>query len=361
MVAIELAGRIGARARRRAYDALAGALFVSTLLGAGTINGQTALGPPPEAAPSAWMGLIGEYGDGNRMLISERDGSLDATVEWLAPYAMRQISANVFQWPREGLYGGSRLTFDVGANGRARQLTVGGIVYPRRQIGPESGTQLRVTPVRPVEELRPIALAAKPPVEPPSARKPDLVELTKLDSTIKLEIRYATTNNFLGSRMYTQARAFMQRPAAEAVVRISRALHKRGYGLLIHDAYRPWYVTKIFWDATPADKKWLIANPAHGSMHNRGCAVDLTLYDLKTGQPVEMVSTYDESTDRAYAEYPGGTSLQRWHRALLRSVMEAEGFTANPQEWWHFDYKDWHDYPIMNVTFEQISATKDAH
>jgi zinc D-Ala-D-Ala dipeptidase len=158
--------------------------------------------------------------------------------------------------------------------------------------------------------------------------------------------------------MYTQARAFMQRPAAEAVVRASRELHKRGYGLLIHDAYRPWYVTKIFWDATPADKKWLVANPAHGSMHNRGCAVDLTLYDLGTGKPVEMVSTYDESTDRAYAEYPGGTSLQRWHRALLRSVMEAEGFTANPQEWWHFDYKDWRDYPIMNVTFEQISAEK---
>lgn len=358
---IDFAARWIGGMRRNTRNGLACMALLLAIFNASTVPAQTIVGPPPKAAPAAWMGLIGEYGGDNRMLISERDGSLYATVEWLTPYPVRQLSTDVFQWPHEGLYGGSRVTFQRGANGRATQLTVGGIVFPRRQIGPESGTQLRVTPVRPVEELRPIALAAKPPAEPPSARKPDLVELTTLDSTIKLEIRYATTTNFLGSRMYTQARAFMQRPAAEAVVRASRQLRKQGYGLLIHDAYRPWYVTKIFWDATPADKKWLVANPAHGSLHNRGCAVDLTLYDLKTGKPIEMVSTYDESTDRAYADYPGGTSLQRWHRALLRSTMEAEGFSANPQEWWHFDYKDWRDYPIMNVTFEKISATKDAH
>ena len=114
--------------------------------------------------------------------------------------------------------------------------------------------------------------------------------------------------------------------------------------MLIHDAYRPWYVTKVFWDATPDDKKVFVANPANGSRHNRGCAVDLTLYDLKTRKPVEMVSTYDETTARAYPDYPGGTSLQRWHRKLLRDAMEAEGFTVYEAEWWHFDYKDWKSY-----------------
>jgi D-alanyl-D-alanine dipeptidase len=180
------------------------------------------------------------------------------------------------------------------------------------------------------------------------------VELVKVDPSIKLDIRYATTNNFLGAAFYSQARAFLQRPAAEAVARASAALHKSGYGLLVHDGYRPWYVTKAFWDATPNDKKWLVANPASGSKHNRGCAVDLTLYDLATGKVVEMPSTYDESTQRAYAFYPGGTDLQRWHRALLRRAMEAEGFTVNPTEWWHFDYKDWKDYAIGNIRFEQI-------
>jgi D-alanyl-D-alanine dipeptidase len=146
----------------------------------------------------------------------------------------------------------------------------------------------------------------------------------------------------------------MQRPAAEAVVRASARLHALGYGLLIHDAYRPWYVTRVFWDATPDDKKVFVADPAKGSRHNRGCAVDLTLYDLKTGKPIEMVSTYDETTARAYPDYPGGTSLQRWHRALLRAAMEAEGFTVYEAEWWHFDYKDWRKYLIGNLKFEQI-------
>jgi len=86
----------------------------------------------------------------------------------------------------------------------------------------------------------------------------------------------------------------------------------------------------------------------------RGAAVDLTLYDLATGAVIDMPSTYDESTPRAYAFYPGGTSLQRWHRALLRRLMEAEGFTVNPDEWWHFDYKDWRRYALGNVAFEQI-------
>ena len=119
--------------------------------------------------------------------------------------------------------------------------------------------------------------------------------------------------------------------------------------------YRPWYVTKVFWDATPDDKKIFVADPSQGSRHNRGAAVDITLYDLKTGKPVEMVSTYDETTDRAYADYPGGTSLQRWHRKLLRDAMESEGFTVFPFEWWHFDYQDWRRYRIGNVRFEEIA------
>ena len=122
----------------------------------------------------------------------------------------------------------------------------------------------------------------------------------------------------------------------------------------MHDGYRPWYVTKIFWDATPQDKKWLVANPAQGSRHNRGAAVDLTLYRLATGRAVEMPSTYDETTDRARAEYPGGTSLQRYHRALLRRALEHEGFLHNASEWWHFDFKDWREYPILNVPFEKL-------
>jgi D-alanyl-D-alanine dipeptidase len=214
----------------------------------------------------------------------------------------------------------------------------------------------RITPVRPVEELRAEALKAQPPHEQGTFLKPDLVELVQLDPTIKLDIRYATTNNFLGTPVYTQARAFLQRPAADAVVRANRELKAQGYGLIIHDGYRPWYVTKIFWDAVPRDKKIFVADPAQGSRHNRGCAVDLSLYDLKTGEEVTMPSGYDEMTERAYPDYAGGTNEERARRALLRQTMEKQGFTVYPEEWWHFDYKDWKLYPILNVKFEELGT-----
>lgn len=316
---------------------------------------RVASGKPPEP-PARWMGLIGEYGEDYDILyILEKDQKLWALIDWFEFDPLQQVSANVYRFPHRGLYDGERLVFTRDAKGRATSVTAANVLLQRRKVGPEEGaSQLRITPLRPMADLLREATAAAPPKESGDFRTPDLVELTALDPTIKLEIRYATTNNFLGTVFYSQARAFLQRPAAEALVRAHHKLEKLGYGLLIHDAYRPWYVTKMFWDATPDDKKLFVANPSEGSRHNRGCAVDLTLYDLTSGKPVQMVSTYDETTDRAFADYPGGTSLQRWHRHLLRVAMEAAGFTVYPAEWWHFDYKDWRSYPIMNVRFENI-------
>ncbi len=316
--------------------------------------------PKPQAPPPGWRGLIGEYGwDHDVLYIFERDGKLWALIEWFEFNPLEQVSENVFKFPDRGLYDGERLIFKRDKNGRATQVEAASVVFKRRDVGPEGAGQLRIKPVRPVSALLKEALAAQPPKEAGKFRKPDLVELNRLDPTIKLDVRYASTNNFLGSVFYSEPRAFLQRPAAEAVARAHRKLKEKGYGLLIHDAYRPWYVTKVFWEATPQDKKIFVADPSKGSRHNRGAAVDLTLYDLKTGQPVEMVGTYDETTDRSYPNYPGGTSLQRWHRELLRVALESEGFTVYDAEWWHFDYKDWQRYPIGNERFEKLSFTRD--
>ena len=197
-----------------------------------------------------------------------------------------------------------------------------------------------------------------PPKETGPFRAPDLVELVSLDPTLRLDIRYATKNNFLGRRVYKQARAFLQRPAAEALVRVNRALQAKGYGLAIFDGYRPWRVTKVFWDATPADKKEFVADPGKGSRHNRGCAVDLTLYDLKSGQQVRMPSEFDEMTERSHINYQCADAEARRLRDLLRAAMEAEGFGVYEPEWWHYDYKDWKEYPILDISFDKIKRDK---
>jgi D-alanyl-D-alanine dipeptidase len=317
---------------------------------------QLTVAKQPKPAPTHFRGLIGEYGpDDDILIILEKDGRLCAVLNRGELETLEEVSRDVFKFPIPGPHATQQLIFGRDKNGRATQVGFAGVILKRRQIEPEAGSQLRITPVRPVSELMKEALAAQPPTETGVFREADLVELTKLDPTIRLEIRYATTNNFLGTKFYSQARAFMQRPAAEAVVRANQKLKAYGYSLLVHDAYRPWYVTKVFWDAVPDDKKLFVADPSRGSRHNRGCAVDLTLYDLKTKRPVEMVSTYDETTARAHSDYPGGTSLQRWHRQLLRAAMEAEGFTVYAPEWWHYDYKDWQKYRIGNLRFEAIT------
>ena len=193
-----------------------------------------------------------------------------------------------------------------------------------------------------------------PPKDPKATRTADLVELVKLDPTIKLDIRYAGSNNFLGKPVYKEARAFLQRPAAEALLAAHKDLARAGYGLMIHDGYRPWAITKLFWDMTTGFQREFVADPKTGSKHNRGCAVDLTIYDLATGTVVEMPGGYDEMTPRSYPDYPGGAPEARARRDLLRKAMESHGFTVESNEWWHFNYKDWTAYPILDIAFGEI-------
>ena len=314
--------------------------------------------PRPAAARPELVSLIGEYGyDSNILYIREKDGKLNALVDWFLEYPLERVSPNRYRFPRWGFYDGEDVAFERDAKGAATAVVAGGVRLKRRPLPTDNDhVNFKITPVRPVGDLRKEALAAAPPREPAPIKPPDLVELRLLDPTIKYDIRYATANNFMGTPFYSSAHAFMQRDAAQAVVHAAAELRKLGYGLLIHDSYRPWYVTKMFWDGTPPDKHMFVADPAHGSRHNRGAAVDLTLYDLKTGAPIRMTGGYDEFSDRSYPLYPGGTSLQRWHRDFLRHAMEAQGFIVNDTEWWHFDYKDWRSYPIGNLTFEQLAS-----
>lgn len=182
-----------------------------------------------------------------------------------------------------------------------------------------------------------------------------LVELVKLDPSIKLDMRYATANNFTGRVLYSEARAFLTAAAAQALVQASAAAKADGFGLNIYDAYRPWRVTKQLWDATPnGPKKNYVANPKRGSKHNRGCAVDLTLYNLKTGKLVEMPTEFDDFSEKAHRDYAGASAEAAANRTRLQTYLELQGFIGLSNEWWHFDFTGWENYPVMDVPFNQI-------
>ncbi len=311
----------------------------------------------PAPCPKEILPFIGEYGpDHMPLYIYEKDGKPWCLIEWLFLYPLTIKGENEFLFDDKfGMYFGENLVFKRDAKGVVTGVTAGGIWFPRRSFGVEEGKTFTIKPIKPVAELRKDALAAKPPAEKGEFRGSQLVELASVDKTIKTDLKYATDDNFMGTALYPNtAKAYMQKPAAEALAKVAADLKEKGYGLLVFDSYRPWYVTKMFWDAVPEKYHGFVADPKKGSRHNRGCAVDLTLYDLKTGKPVEMVSTYDEFTDRAYPMYVGGTSLQRYHRDLLRNAMEKQGFQVYEGEWWHFDYKDWTHYTIGNQSFEEL-------
>lgn len=355
---------LGVRTRlRRAGD---GALVADDPLGIDTARRLVVLGngnlhdgeveyvrddaaPPP---PSAELQeLLGEYGwDHNVLVVYEELGQLGVLIEWVVRDLPTRLAKDHYQFPA-GMYGGDQLRFERDTSGKVVAALVGGARFARR---PDPDGKFRIEPLRPVQELLAAARAAAPPAaagRPGDGREPrpfELLDLRALGDTLRLDVRYATADNFLGTPVYPDAVAKLQVPAAHALERVRVKLRTQGLGLVVYDAYRPWYVTKVFFDATPPAMRHFVADPAHGSRHNRGCAVDLSLYDLATGEVVEMPSGYDEFTPRAYPDYPGGTSRQRHFRELLRRAMEDEGFAVYEYEWWHFDYHAWREFGIGN-------------
>lgn len=179
-----------------------------------------------------------------------------------------------------------------------------------------------------------------------------LVDIKKEIPSVVLDIRYATKNNFMKQVMYKQARAFARKPVVEKLKLIQAALKKNGYGLKIYDGYRPYAVTVSFYDK--ASDKNFVANPAKGSKHNRGCAVDLSIIDLKTGKDVPMPTPYDSFEAAAAPHYNDLPAHIIKNRDFLINTMQAHGFKVIYNEWWHFDFIGWQDYDLMDIPFEKL-------
>ncbi|MBA4148939.1 MAG: D-alanyl-D-alanine dipeptidase [Verrucomicrobia bacterium] len=180
----------------------------------------------------------------------------------------------------------------------------------------------------------------------------DLVDVEKFIPGVYLDIRYATTNNFTGQKVYPVAKCYLRRATAEKLKLVYEELQKRKLSLKIYDGYRPLSVQKKFWELVPDDR--YVANPAKGSKHNRGGAVDLTLVNSH-GVELPMPTPYDDFTEKAHQDYNDLPKEVIRNRALLRTVMEKHGFKNITTEWWHFDDTDWQKYNLMDVSFEELA------
>ncbi|MFT4253009.1 MAG: M15 family metallopeptidase [Caulobacter sp.] len=301
---------------------------------------------PGVALAAADLGLVAQYGvpEAPTTVFETDDGALGLFAHGRPARRLALLAPG-----RYGVEGGGELEVT------ARGIRLDGAFLPRRDFGAEVQAGIRRAVRADPKALRARALAATPPKETGDFLPADLVDLATIDPTIRFDIRYAGRDNFMGLKLYERPAAWLQRPAAQALGRAAEALAGQGYGLTIHDAYRPWFVTWMFWEATPPASRVFVADPAKGSRHNRGCAVDLTLYDLATGAVVDMPGRYDEMSTRSYADFAGGTARQRALRKRLRDAMVAQGFEVYPEEWWHFDYGDWRRYPIGTKTFTELA------
>lgn len=227
--------------------------------------------------------------------------------------------------------------------------SVGGNRYSRRFFAGENGRPFRFAPVSDWQALKTAADAAVMPAQLGAGQQAQLVDLAQAVPGLKFDLRYAQADNCFGQALTDDQRAFLDADAAQALAQAQQYLKPYGYGILVWEAYRPWSVSKLAYDALPADKKSMLPAPEVGFSHNTGRSIDVSLYLLATGENAGMISGFDEPSVRQYASFAGGTTLERYRRDLLRGAMQMAGFTASETEWWHFDYGDIKGFAHLNV------------
>lgn len=179
-----------------------------------------------------------------------------------------------------------------------------------------------------------------------------LLNLEGFIPNLRKDVKYATTDNVTKEVLYTTPGVFLRKPAAEALKKTAEELALNGIGLVVYDAYRPYSITKKIWEFVLNED--FAASPKTGSRHNRGCAIDIGLYDITNGELLDMPTIFDDFTEKASHKYMKISPQQRINRALLRTVMEKHGFRALESEWWHYDYSSWKSFDLMDISFEDL-------
>ncbi|WP_281697545.1 M15 family metallopeptidase [Acidaminococcus massiliensis] len=313
----------------------------------------------PEELNREVAALVGFYqGNGEQVAVRENKGKLQLLYRFL-PNDRDYTGSNVYTLVKNhydnydlrevgpNTDAGSTIRFDRDKNGLGISLNLGQKSYTRKFTGGENGKPIRVTPAQPLEELRKEAAAAALP-SLPYDRTADLVDLSQTVPGLQLDLRYTTENNLFGAPLVLSRKALLDRNAAQALARVQAGLKPYGYGLVVWEAYRSWQDFKLATLALGKDHAAMLPKAEEGYSHNSGRSIDVSLYDLETGEPAAMISDFDEPSPAQYAQFAGGTQKQRYLRDLLRQQMTLQGFTASDMEWWHFDYDAGNRYQVLN-------------
>lgn len=328
-------------------------------------DGAPSLVPEPGEEPDPMArdeeALVGFYrGNGAICAVREEKGKLqliyrdrqeDADMTRSNIYALNKLHYDAYELKETGpnTDASTPVRFDRDRSGWGISMIIGSQSYTRVFTRGETGKPRRIRPAVPLKDLRAEAAAAAAP-ELPYEKTADLVDLESAVPGIHLDLRYTTADNLFGEPLVLSRKAFLDKNAAAALAGVQQKLAPYGYGLLIWEGYRSWVDFYVASKALGPSHEGMLPRPEEGYSHNSGRSVDVSLYDLETGENVSMISDFDEISSAQYAAFPGGTQLSRWRRDLLRRLMTEAGFAASPDEWWHFDFDKAHSYKILNET-----------
>lgn len=315
----------------------------------------------PKDCPKDLKYILGMYyGNGEMFLLRENNGEVelvyrfgqnDCTFAGSNVYPLYKEHFDSYTINESGPLNhlDAAVRIERSREGYGVSCSVGGNRYSRRFFAGENGRPFRFAPVSDWQALKTAADAAVMPAQLSTGQQAQLVDLAQAVPGLKFDLRYAQADNCFGQALTDDQRAFLDADAAQALAQAQQYLKPYGYGILVWEAYRPWSVSKLAYDALPADKKSMLPAPEAGFSHNTGRSIDVSLYLLATGENAGMISGFDEPSVRQYASFAGGTTLERYRRDLLRSAMQIAGFTASETEWWHFDYGDIKGFAHLNV------------
>lgn len=306
--------------------------------------------------------LLGVYaGNGEVLVISENGGNLNLLYRYLQedndfkrsnvfPLIKEHYDAYLLKEAGPMTNTENVVKFERDKQGHGISLQIGGHRYTRRFIGEKEPFRFKLD--RSWEEINKAANMGEMPVQT-AVNIADLTDLANIGG-LKFDLRYATDNNCFGKAIASEAKAFLDLKAAKALERAQESLAQYGYGIVVWEAYRPWRVSKLAFEALPTTQKNLLPKPEEGFSHNTGLAIDVSLYDLASGEKIKMISDFDEPSAAQYAHFAGGSSLQRWQRDLLQEIMVGVGFQASDMEWWHFDYDSENKYQNLDVSLSNL-------